>query len=402
MSENEWEEIRKAVGEKLRAIIVANPMYFKKCAILCKDAFKMQADLKVIEEYLSACYWADKAVFGDEMQCQDRRVEAAKKQMSEDEARKLSFVGGLAAKIEAEIEEEKKKRKKDFLARKKVGMILRVYATKAEDVPNRVGMIEKAVVAARKAMVDGKSLIQRIDVLVWRDQNYKDADCGQTAEALRQKFAAEKNLFVSEVRHGDVFCGILNYGVVHQLRHGCDYSLIVSAEAFSYMTPETMEAIMGAACKGALAIPVAITELTESVLEGRGANTFMMWHNESLMTVGGFDLRAAKPANEFSAHYMKGWSQEKGEPVFYHLAGVEEVIPLARLTETFGPCIAPILPSGEGIQRYQAPDPATSPDLWQRHISKMGTKLERQSALLATIGCDISFLKGGVMPEYRQ
>ena len=292
--------------------------------------------------------------------------------------------------------------RKDFLARKKVGMILRVYATKPEDASNRVSMIEKAVAAARNATVDGKPLIQRIDVLVWSDQNYKDADCGQTAGALRQKFTDEKNLFVSEVKHGDIFCGILNYGVVHQLRHGCDYSLIVSAEAFSYMTPQTMEAMIDAACAGARAIGVAINELTQSIKDGRVANTFAMWHNESLMTVGGFDLRAAKPANEFSTHYMKGWSQEKGEHVFYHLAGVEEVIPLARLTETFGPCIAPILPSGEGVQQYRVPDPVKSPELWQRHNSKMGTKLERQTALLASIGIDINFLKGGVMPEYRQ
>lgn len=290
----------------------------------------------------------------------------------------------------------------DFLARKKVGMILRVYATKAEDVPNRVSMIEKAVVAARKATINGKSLIQRIDVLVWSDRNYKDADCGQTTEVLRHKFAGEKNLFVSEVRHGDIFCGILNYGVVHQLRHGCDYSLVVSAEAFSYMTPETMRMMVDAVCSGARVVGVAINELTRSVLDGRIANTFAMWHNESLMTVGGFDLRAAKPANEFSTHYMKGWSPEKNEHVFYHLAGVEEIIPLARLTETFGPCIAPILPKGEGIQQYQVPDSVKSPELWQRHISKMGTKLERQSALLASIGIDINFLKGGVMPEYRQ
>jgi len=291
--------------------------------------------------------------------------------------------------------------RKEFLSRKKVGMILRVYATKAEDVPNRAAMIEKAVVAARKATVDDKSLVSRIDVLVWIDQNYKDADCGQTAEALRQKFSGEKNLFVSEVAHGDVFCGILNYGVVHQLRHGCDYSLIVSAEAFSYMTPETMEVMVDAACSGARAIGVAINELTQSILEGRIANTFAMWHNESLMTIGGFDLRAAKPISEFTTHYMRGWSEEKGDNVYYHLAGVEEVIPLARLAETFGPCIAPILPSGEGVQRYQAPDPAKQPDLWFRHISKMGTKLERQSAHLAAIGCDVSYIRGGVMSEYR-
>ncbi|MFA5099213.1 MAG: hypothetical protein WC461_03345 [Candidatus Paceibacterota bacterium] len=292
--------------------------------------------------------------------------------------------------------------RREFVARKKVGLILRVYAAKEDQITARAMMIEKAVAAAREATVDGQQLIRRIDVLVWSDKNYTESDCGQTAAALREKFSGEKNLFISEFFYGDIFCGILNYGIVHQLRHGVDYSIIASAEAFSYMTPETTEAMVDAACSGALAIGVAINELTQSILDGRLANTFAMWDNVSLMTVGGFDLRAAKPANDSVAYFMRGWSPEKEENVFYHLAGVEEVIPLARMVETFGPCLAPILPRGEGVQHYQAPDPAVNPELWQRHIAKMGTKFERQCALLASIGIDPSFLKGGVIPEYRR
>ena len=188
---------------------------------------------------------------------------------------------------------------------------------------------------------------------------------------------------------------------MHQIRKGVDYSIIASAEAFSYMTPETMRDMLNAACKGAKAIPVAITELTQSILEGSGANTFMMLHNESLGTVGLFDLKAAKPNDDRTAHYMKGWNAEKGD-VYYHLAGVEEVIPLARMIQTFGACIAPIVPSGEGVKAYIVPDPVTQSELWLRHISKMGTKFERHSAHLASIGIDPSYIKGGVMPDYRR
>ena len=291
--------------------------------------------------------------------------------------------------------------RKSFLAEKVVGLILRVYASKEEDVPNRIKMIKDAITATRKMVVDGIQVVRRIDVLVWADKNYKDSDCGKTAPALREALKEEKGVFISEVEHADIFCAILNYGVVHQLRKGVDYNIIASAEAFSYMTPETMSEMIDAACRGAKAIPVAITELTQSILEGRGANTFMMWHGESLMTVGGFDLRAAKPNDDRTAHYLKGWSNEKGD-VYYQLAGVEEVIPLARLIQTFGPCIAPIVPSGEGVKAYIVPDAATQPELWLRHISKMGTKFERQSAHLAAIGIDPSYIKGGVMAEYRR
>ena len=291
--------------------------------------------------------------------------------------------------------------RKQFLSEKVAGLILRVFASKEDDIQNRIKMIEDAIQATHRMIVDGVQVVRRIDVLVWADKSYKDSDCGKTAVALREALKEEKSVFVSEVEHADIFCGILNYGIVHQLRKGVDYSIIASAEAFSYMTPETMGNMIDAACAGAKAIPVAITELTQSILEGRGANTFMMWHNESLMTVGGFDLRAAKPTDDRTAHYMKGWNQEKGE-VYYHLAGVEEVIPLARMIQTFGPCIAPIVPSGEGVKKYIVPDPATQREMWERHISKMGTKFERQSAHLAAIGVDPSYIKGGVMPKYRQ
>ncbi len=291
--------------------------------------------------------------------------------------------------------------RKQFLSEKVVGLILRVYASKEEDVPNRIKMIKDAIAATRKMVVDGIQVIRRIDVLVWADKNYKDSDCGKTAPALREALKEEKGVFISEIEHADIFCSILNYGIMHQIRKGVDYSIIASAEAFSYMTPETMSAMVDAACAGAKAIPVAITELTQSILEGRGANTFMMWHNESLGTVGLFDLKAAKPNDDRTAHYMKGWSHEKGD-VYYQLAGVEEVIPLARMIQTFGPCIAPIIPSGEGVKAYIVPDPATQPELWLRHISKMGTKFERQSAHLASIGFDPSYIKGGMMPGYRR
>jgi hypothetical protein len=310
------------------------------------------------------------------------------------DAQKLVWLAGLP-KERAMIE------RKRFLAEKTAGLIMRVYASKEEDVPKRIQMIKEAIAATRKMVVDGVQVVRRIDVLVWSDKNYKDSDCGKTAPALREALKEEKGVFVSEVEHADIFCGILNYGVVHQLRKGIDYSIIASSEAFSYMTPETMSDMVDAACSGAKAIGVAINELSDSIMEGRIANTFAMWHNESLMTVGGFDLRAAKPLDDKNACYMKGWSAEKGD-VYYHLAGVEEVISLARLVQTFGPCIAPVVPRGEGVKAYIVPDPITQQERWKQHISKMGTKFERQCAHLATIGTDPSYLKGGVMPEYRR
>lgn len=291
----------------------------------------------------------------------------------------------------------------NFLSRKKVGLILRVFATKESEIPDRIKMIANMINRANSINLLNRQVISRIDILVWADPKYAgQSDCGKTTEELRIAFprSQDSNVFISEVKHGDLFCGILNYGIALQSRAGIDYSIIASHEAYSYLNAETISEMVMAANNGSLAIGVAINELTQSVLEGRLANTFCMWHNISLLTVGGFDLRAAKPVNNDLATIIRGYHEKKGE-VSYQLAGVEEVIPLARLTETFGACLAPILPQGEGVQKYQTPNPAKDYDLWLRHVSKMGTKLERQSALLAMIGFDLSYLIGGVMENYR-
>jgi len=295
-----------------------------------------------------------------------------------------------------------------FVQRKRIGLVLRTFATKEADVKARVQMVEEVVAKALGVTVEGHGVIRRIDVLVWADPRYKDADCGKTTAALRDTFRCEpatqrevNAVRIHEVAHGDLFCGLLNYGIGLQLRDRVDYSLVVSPDARSYLTPESLRKMCEAAANGARAVGLAISELEQSILDGRLANTFAMWDTVSLVSVGGFDLRAVKPVDERLAHYMRGWSPEAGE-VYYHLAGVEEVIPLARLAATYGPCIAPILPQGEGVQRYQVPDPAASPELWKRHVSKMGTKLERQAALLASVGFDPSYLNGGIMPAYRR
>ena len=216
--------------------------------------------------------------------------------------------------------------RKAFLSRLRVGLILRTYATKEDQIPDRLRLTQEAVTRAKQLMVDDVPVIRRVDVMVWTDRRYKEADCGKTAEALRKQFENEKDVYVHEYAHGDIFCGILNHAVALQMRDRVDYSIILSPDAASYFNSETVTAMIDAACRDALAIGVAIDELTESVMAGRITNTFAMWHNVSLMSVGGFDLRAAKPIDDRTAHYLRGWHEAKGD-VFYQLAGVEEDFP---------------------------------------------------------------------------
>lgn len=294
-----------------------------------------------------------------------------------------------------------------ILHSKKIGAILRVFAKKPEQVS---GAVEQTLELVRKlaaTKIEGRPVISRVEILVPRDVNYADVDCGDTANALRNALSdnegAETYVYVSEVRHGDIFCGVLNYGMAKLLRSGCDYGFVASKEAASYFNQQTAEAMVKAVEEGARVTGIALNELTESVMHGRIANTMAMWHVMSLMQVGGFDLRAAKPKlNSAILRKVQAWDMGRNEQLWtYDLAGVEEIIPLVRLVETFGSCIAPILPKGEGVQIYSVPDPATDRDGYLRHMSKMGTKRERQTYFANSEGADLSYLMGGVIAEYR-
>ncbi|MEK7599139.1 MAG: hypothetical protein AAB474_01650 [Patescibacteria group bacterium] len=287
-----------------------------------------------------------------------------------------------------------------LLDQKRLGLILRVFSPKAELVEKSVQQIVETIDLAGKLIIGGRQVFSRIDILVSADNRYGDTDCGLTREALLKKIdqLINKNkIYVTEISHGDIYCGMLNRGVADQMLYGLEFSMILSSGVKDYLTFENMTAMLEALERGARVTGLAITELAPSILEGRIANTCAIWDNISLMTVNGFDLRAAKPLKDDRlANYVRGWSLEKGE-VFYHAAGVEEILPLIRLIKHFGgPCIAPILPVTGA--RWEVSD---DPDVQKREINKLGTKFERQMRWAVMEDVDLSFIKGGVMPEYR-
>lgn len=286
-----------------------------------------------------------------------------------------------------------------FLLKNRIGLLLRTFATKEDDVARRVELMQRVIDRVNDTAIDFP-VFSRIDILVYADRRYPDADCGKTYGAMIDTFGRNENIFIEEVPFGDIFCGLGNYGFAKQLRGGMDYSMTMSPEVHSSLRLDNLDPMIEALDQGARAVGLALNELEQSVLEGRLSGTFMIWNLMSLLTVGGLDLRAARPHNDREAHYMRGWHPARGE-VYYPLAGVEEMIPLARMVEYFGPCLAAVLPRGRGEQRYQVPDPISQPELYERHVKKMGTKSERQSTHLAAIGYDTSWLKGGLMPSYR-
>ena len=278
------------------------------------------------------------------------------------------------------------------------GAILRVYTKDPELVSARAEQAVEAAINLAKIAVDGKKFFKRIDILVAADPDFIDCDCGKTAKVVRARLHGRDDdeiIFTTEVKHGDLFCGLLNYGVAHQVRTAkIDYSCVVSPEAVSYATARVMKDILKAALDHAKVIDVAFGELSPSIHEGRLANTFCFWHNESLQTVGGFDLQAsALEKDDRQAVYLRGWKKDEGD-VFYARSGVEEIIPLVKLIKEYGKCLA-VVEADQG--EWKIPDPKVDPVAYDRHCKKMGTKLERQSAFAFAVGADLSYLKGGLM-----
>lgn len=294
---------------------------------------------------------------------------------------------------------------KAFMARKRVGLLLRVFATEERHIGERIKQIQQLFGAAGMMAVEGHNVFRGCDIVVWDNQQFgKRSDCGETHSYVRGTFHRDSTR-VHHLTSGDLFCSALNRGIYEQVRHGMDYTLVMSTEAESYLTSETCRRIIEAACNGARAVGVAIGELEESILRGRLANTFCLWHNESLLQVGGFDKAAEMPLDaEAGRHVYGGWDYGISGKIYYPMQGVEEIVPLCRMAREFRPerCIAAVLPGGEGVQRYKVPDSATERDLWERHMAKMATKEMRQAALAHQAGFNLSCLGSSLMENSGQ
>ncbi len=293
-----------------------------------------------------------------------------------------------------------------FLDNKKVGALLRCFAREEGLTQQAVELARASIQRMLSVKIGKKQFVSHIEVLVPRDTAYAECDVGQTAQALREAIKKEgwRNVYVSELEHGDIFVGVLNYGIGKLLRAGCDFGIIISKEAESYFTIAAAEDLIEASEHGALVCGLAINELSDSIFNGRIANTFAMWKLLPLVQVGAFDPRSGKPKLEAAVKLRaEAWSAQK-EFYAYDNAGVEEIIPLVRLIRTFGPCIAPLAPRGEGVRLWKAPDVATDPEGYARHINKLGTKFVRQSYFAAAEHTDpeMTFLQGGVLEAYRR
>lgn len=286
-----------------------------------------------------------------------------------------------------------------IIHRKRFGAVLRIFSPKPELVAKNVEQVLAAARAAEALIIDGKPLFAKILILVASDPAYPDCDCGETLPALRKELGMSGKIEVHAIEKGDLFCVVLNYGMAKLQWAGIHYGMILSHGAKAYLRPDTIQQLLDALEAGAKVAGIAIEELAPSILEGRIANTFAIWDILALMSIGGFDMRAAQPRkDDKTAPYLRTWPPVKGDD-FYPRAGVEEIIPLIRLIKVYGECIAPVVPSGEAV--WKEPDRATDLEGWKRSQAKLGTKLPRQMAHAAYEHADLGFIKGGVMEQFR-
>lgn len=294
-----------------------------------------------------------------------------------------------------------------------IGVLLRTYSPRYEDVEANVKMMRE--VAAKLFAIPysqgGRNpFCTRVNILVWSDDRFLDsqgnrlADCGVTAFSLRHVFLDDVQVAVHEIKHGDIYCTILNYGVARQYSILVDHSLILSKEAISYVNQETIWAMIEAMRSGALVASVAVNEIRDLVLQGCVSNTFAMWYLPSLLQVGGFDIRDAKPLPGDEPHVVPYWSEGRDlseKPLLMHDAGVGEVLPACHMFREFGhPVIAPILPQGESAQggyEQKSDDPTRA--AWNQ--AKFATKKARLWSILKRSGYSLDYLKQAVMPAYR-
>lgn len=278
-----------------------------------------------------------------------------------------------------------------LIEREPVGIIFRTFATETSQVEERMGLVNQAIEKALGLSLEGKPVFKFIDILVPSNPLFPSVDCGLMAEEVSSAWSHERRVRVHKTM-GDIFCGTLNFGIGIQSESGVRYSLIASPDAHSYITQENVMSMLQQADKGAKIVGLAIHELRESVFQGKVANTFCLWHNRSLITVGGFNLLSAEPENEKRSHYLEG-TGEDGKPQYYKINGVEEVIPAALMVKTFKTCIAIVEPQGEN-QKYEI---VSDPEIKKRHEAKMATKNIRQMELLSMVGLHQSILENGIV-----
>ncbi len=294
------------------------------------------------------------------------------------------------------------------------GAILRVYDKDVDNAGMRANYVAGVTEKLLQKNVEIIRPIEKVTIAVWTNDLYVN-ELGEGAAAskviakkLRERFNSMEAVEIIEIPDGEIFCDALNISMESQHKRGITHSLIISPEVIEQtFDTDVYDEMVRAVNDGAYVTGPTIfgdlrrdrllprkehyvrpLTLDESVIHGRIANTFALWDNEKLISVGGFPHESRKRAPHEEQRNVRIGSIE------YQLSGVEEIIALIRLAERYGPGIVPIMTDHWHLETdvYHT----MSDEQREQHIKKMATKFVRQElmARLALHGEDgVSGLK---------
>lgn len=242
-----------------------------------------------------------------------------------------------------------------------MGLLLRSYAKKSEDVPEVVSRAIKSIKQAQSLFnTENDLMLSPVLVLVPSDR-----DCGLTVGAITLALAdcSFENVFVVSAS-GNASSEVLNYGVEILTTFGIRHVVILSNKAIDTLTVPVLENILSFLNMGIKYVGVATGSLKDIVAKGRIQNTCAAWEMEALQKVGGFDSEI----------------------------GVEEIAPTIRLIRRYGPCGAIVFPQEEtSLDIRKSAEGASS------HAKIMDTKISRQKSECERLHSDFSFIEGGIV-----
>jgi hypothetical protein len=286
----------------------------------------------------------------------------------------------------------------------RIGLVMRQFAKDESGVDKSVKKLVSAVKNAFAFKDSGdEPLIDRIDIVIPTDKNYKQCDCGLLKSTLDEALSNELGdvdgdcVFVTEIAEGDNNVGVLNAALELQKVARVDFMLINSPSASGYLTEATALAMCRAWNSGvgvdtAWVVCAVLPETPHPTLAAMGIaqNTLAGYDVDKLSEINGFNKMAA--------------IAPKGEPE-NPTAGLEEVPALFGMRDFILrnagevlPFVAFVEPLG-AFTRWQLPQEGTEDRA--NHDKQHATKIERAKAHASALGHDLSELESLVIEKYR-
>ncbi len=281
----------------------------------------------------------------------------------------------------------------------RVGVLMRSFARTSDKVEATVERVMNALKGVAWYSDAGAWFVGNVLVLVPTDKRYKDCDCGELAAKIRLAWKLHKEeidggghaplpraeVTVIELALGDVFVDTQNFAINFFSSKGCGAMITMAPSAARYFDEGTAKAAMNSIiADGAKVFGIKVPEdgIDDFVQRGTLGGPIAGWDLDALVEAGGFDesARQAKVGEE----KLNG--------------GAEEIHPLVRIIEKYGPCMAPINPIGEPVEKRNLEG-----EELVRHLKQIASKTDRQLAHASSFGrgYGLEFFARGVLKKYR-